>query len=360
MRAKCNFWTPRRRGPSTAACRWNNLVGASSWWETFPVPESPTGLRRVTLVARILLSAVAATPTAWSAPARNEELLLLDNGTIKVGIDRAKGAAITWLSWTAYPKNMVNSADPGRLIQQSYYAGARLERRSEGQSKAWSPWTWNPIQGGGISSWARVNEFKRLDERTLYAETVPKLWDMPDEEAAALMRQWTGFEPGMPDVVAVRCEFVALRTENDRWGPAVLRPQEIPACYFTRNFSTIKSYVGDGQWREETQPPGPPWGKARVPRNAMAVFAPNREGVAVFSPCATQPWNFGPHAGGASDDPAAGPCMHVAPIDRVNLGPKSTYRYRYWLVVGREAQLATRLDELWQKYGSERAELTNP
>lgn len=277
-----------------------------------------------------------------------------------MGIDRTKGAAITWLSWAEYPKNMVNSADPGRLIQQSNYAGHRLDRKADGQSKSWSPWSWNPIQGGGVSSWARVNEFKRRDGHTLYAETVPKLWDMPNEEAAALMRQWTGFEPGMPNVVMVRCEFIARREENDRWGPARLSPQEIPACYFTRNFNTIKSYLGDGRWRDETQPPGPPWGKARPPRNAMALFAPGGPGVAVFSPAATQPWNFGPHAGGSSDDPAAGPCMHVAPIDRDNLGPKSAYRYRYWLVVGTEAQLAARLDALWKKCADERATLTNP
>lgn len=291
---------------------------------------------------------------------RGEDLLTLDNGSTKVGIDRAKGGAITWLSWAAYPKNMVNLADPGRLIQQSYYAGLRLDRKSEGQSKSWSPWSWNPIQGGGVASWARVNVFERRGDQTLYAETVPKLWDMPNEEAAALMRQWTAFETGMPDVVVVRCEFTAQRENGDRWGPAKLSPQEIPACYFTRNFNTMKSYLGGGQWRAETQPPGPPWGKTQPPRHAMAFFAPNGQGVAVFSPASTQPWNFGPHAGGTSDDPMAGPCMHVAPIDRVLLGPKSTYRFRYWLVVGTETQIAARLDALAQKHSGERAELTNP
>ena len=237
------------------------------------------------LLAVGMLSRAAQNPptTTPNIGPRGEDLLLLDNGAVKVGIDRAKGAAITWLSWAAYPQNMVNSADPGRLIQQSYYAGLRLDRKADGQSKAWSPWSWNPIQGGGVSSWARVNEFKRIDDHTLYGETVPKLWDMPNEEAAALMRQWTGFEPDMPNVVVVRCEFVAQRAEGDRWGPAKLSPQEVPACYFTRNFSTVKSYLGDGHWRDETQPPGPPWGKARPPKNAMALFAPGGQGVAVFS-----------------------------------------------------------------------------
>ncbi|MEY4090357.1 MAG: hypothetical protein RJB55_2628, partial [Verrucomicrobiota bacterium] len=52
--------------------------------------------------------------------------------------------------------------------------------------------------------------------------------------------------------------------------------------------------------------------------------------------------------------------MHVAPLDRVPLGPRSTYRYRYWLVVGTEAEIARRLDALWGRYSSERAALSEP
>ena len=289
----------------------------------------------------------------------NAELLFLDNGTVKVGIDRAKGAAITWLSWSNCPKNAVNHADPGRLIQQSYYAGKVLDRTADGQSKSWSPWSWNPIQGGGVSSWARVKVMERLAAGTLYGETVPKLWDMPNEEAAALMLQWTGFEPAMPDVVAVRCALHSQRSPEDRWGPAVPRPQEIPACYFTRSFKLAKTYLGKGQWHTESQPPGPPWGHATPPRKAMACFNAEGQGVAIFSPASAASWNFGPHGGGASDDSAAGPCMHVAPLDRVSLGPQSEYRFRYWLVVGDEAQIANRLDALWAKYAGERARLSD-
>lgn len=286
-----------------------------------------------------------------------DNLAVLDSGGVSVGIDRRKGGAISWLSWSDYPRNAVNHHDPGRLIQQSYYAGKSLDRTAEGQSKSWSPWTWNPIQGGGVGSWARVTELKRLNGPGLYSETIPKLWDMPDEEAQALMRQWTTFEPGMRDVVAVRCEFVSQRELDNRWGAAVPHHQELPACYFTRNFDVVKSYLGKGRWREEVQPEGPPWGKALPPRNAMAVFNSQRQGIAVFSPATSQQWNFGPHGSGSSEDPTAGPCMHVAPIDRASLGPKSVYSYRYWLAVGTEAQLAMRLDSLWQKYSGDRAEV---
>lgn len=312
-----------------------------------------------TKTTHLLCGMLPLVASAQTHPTPVAELLQIDNGTVQIGIDRARGASITWLSWTAYPKNMVNIHDPGRLIQQSYYAGQSLDRQADGQSKSWSPWTWNPIQGGGVSSWARVNEFKQLDG-VLFAETVPKLWDMPDEEAAALMRQWTAFEPGMPNVVVVRCELVSQRAEDDRWQPAQPRHQEIPAFYFTRNFSTVKSYLGDGQWRDESQPPGPPWGRAKPPRKAMAFFEPSGQGIAVFSPASTQIWNFGPHGTGDTDDPLGGPCMHAAPLDRAALAPKSNYRYRYWMVVGTADELAMRLDELWKTYANEKTELVNP
>lgn len=315
-----------------------------------------------TCSALLCLSIAASLPaqnTPNAAPVGDGELLLLKNETVKLGLDRTRGASIAWLSWKGHPGNAVNIADPGRLIQQSYYAGLPLDRTSEGQSRSWSPWTWNPIQGGGVGSWARVTELKRLDDSTLFGETVPKLWDMPDEEAAAVMRQWTAFEPGTSNVVVVRCELLAKRNPNDRWGPASVRPQEVPACYFTRNFDSLKSYLGDGKWREESQPPGPPWGTTHPPLKVMAAFEKGGQGIAVFSPTATEHWNFGPHGGGLSDDPKAGPCIHIAPVSRVMMGPTSTYSYRYWLAMGDAAQLAASLDVLLRKHADEQARLTN-
>ena len=128
-----------------------------------------------------------------------------------------------------------SSAEPSRLkdvYHKSFAIGAAIpspgipqgeiddhdDRRADGQSSSWSLWTWNPIQGGGVASWARVNVMERRDDGTLFGETVPKLWDMPNEEAAALMRQWTGFKPSMPDVVVVKSELICQREHGDRWG----------------------------------------------------------------------------------------------------------------------------------------------
>lgn len=289
--------------------------------------------------------------TAWlvcwgGAAVAADTVERLDNGTVTVGIDTAKGGAITWLSWRGHPGNAVNVYDPGRLIQQSYYAGASLDRRADGQHRAWSPWPWNPIQAGGVGSWARTARFERIGDGELFCETVPKLWDMPDEEADAVIRQWTSLHPRIANVVVLRCEIECRRREGDRWGAAVPRHQELPACYFTRSFGTIKTYRGDGRWEEERIAAGPPWGRVKPPRAVVACFDAAGQGAAVLSPEAGEPWNAGPHGGGASEDPVAGPCVHVAPIATKRLGPTSEFGFRAWLIVGDEREITAAVDEM--------------
>jgi hypothetical protein len=288
------------------------------------------------------------------------ELLCLDNKVVKVGIDRSMGASITWLSWDKHPQNIINIHDPGRLLQQSYYAGKSLDRQAEGQSKAWSPWSWNPIQGGGVNSWARVTRFEMLEGRKLVAETVPKLWDMPNEEAEALMVQSVEFEAGMSDVLLINNRLICKRKPGDRWGPPVPRHQELPACYFTSSFRNIHCYLGKGQWRKVEQPAGPPWGKAEPELKAMACFNDQGQGVALYSPTADKHWNFGPHGKyNANAKDVDGPCVHMAPIGLVKLGPTSTLEFRYWLMVGERAAISARLDALLAKYPKEQLKLTD-
>lgn len=311
---------------------------------------------------RLVIATLLLTVSLDAKPNRPKpDLLQIDNQIVKIGIDRSMGASVTWLSWKNHPENTINIHDPGRLIQQSYYAGNSLDRRKDGQSKSWSPWTWNPIQGGGVMSWARVTKFQKIDDNRLYAETIPKLWDMPDEEAEALMEQSTEFVEGMPNVVEIRNRLICKRSENDKWGKAVPRHQELPACYFTSKFRNVEIYLGNGKWEAVTQAPGPPWRRAQPKLNIMGCFADNGEGIVVFSPAADQHWNFGPHG---KYTPAAKPtdsqCMHLAPIGTVKLGPKSILEYRYWMVIGTKAEIEPHLNVLLQKYKNEKIKLVDP
>lgn len=316
-----------------------------------------TTLSRIEMAALLLLAV-----SLKAEPVRlKPDPLYIDNQVMKIGIDRSMGAAITWLSWKKNPENIINTHDPGRLLQQSYYAGANLDRQVDGQAKSWSPWSWNPIQGGGVKSWARVTKFQKIGDKQLESETIPKLWDMPNEEAEALMEQSTEFVQDMPNAVEVRNRLVCKRAKDDKWGNAVPRHQELPACYFNSKFHNVEIYLGDGKWEEVKQVPGPPWGRAHPKLHIMGCFADNGQGIALFSPAADQHWNFGPHE---KFTPTAKPmdnqCMHMAPIGLVNLGSQTTLEYRYWMVMGSKSEIEPRLDAMLEKYKDEKIKLTEP
>jgi len=69
-------------------------------------------------------------------------------------------------------------------------------------------------------------------------------------------------------------------------------------------------------------------------------------------------WNFGPqHPFTPKATPTDGPCIHLAPIATVALGPKSTLGYRYWMVVGTKDEVTWRIDALLEKYREEKITL---
>jgi len=78
--------------------------------------------------------------------AQNE--IEVDNDTLHLKLDLTRGGAINYISKSGSTRSIVNIADEGRYIQQSYYAGKTLNRIADGQNPAWSPWSWNPIQVG--------------------------------------------------------------------------------------------------------------------------------------------------------------------------------------------------------------------
>lgn len=88
--------------------------------------------------------------------------LVADNGTLTVKFDLTRGGAISWISLSGSKRSLVNIADEGRYIQQSYYAGKSLDRKADGQSPAWSPWPWNPIQvGDAFRNRTKILDFKQ-------------------------------------------------------------------------------------------------------------------------------------------------------------------------------------------------------
>ena len=96
----------------------------------------------------------------------------LDNGQIRIGVNKSRGACIGFFGDSKTKRNVLNHYDHGRFIQQSYY-GDR-----DGSNWNGKPWRYNPIQGGSwLGKDARVLEFRtHQDNANLYAKVEPRHW----------------------------------------------------------------------------------------------------------------------------------------------------------------------------------------
>jgi hypothetical protein len=257
----------------------------------------------------------------------------LDNGLVRVGVSRAYGGAITWLS-TNGGNNLVNNADKGRQIQQSYYAGA--SRTATNQCPAWSPWTWNPIMVGDCAgNPSPVLALTNLGGR-LCMKAQPLLWDRSNVLSQSFIELWIGFHPTLSNVVVVDNLFTCFRDASDEWGGPVSRHQEVPACYFVACLNTIKSYTGNAPWQNgalATVPNVFMWTNFVPTEQWAACVDPSQFGVGIYTPGCTS-MNAGKFGAGVTCKTFDGSTMHMAPLITRAFDRTSVYRYRCFLAVG--------------------------
>ena len=287
----------------------------------------------------------------------------LDNGRVRLGIDLERGGTICFLSTgsEAERDNMVNVHDLGRYIQQSYYAGTPVDRKQEGQHPNFSPWTWNPIQAGGIGCVAKpphsnarseILEFTET-KNAMYIKCVPRLWDMPGEAAECVFEQWMWLEG---DAVRVSNKVTIARTDTI-WKEGVVRDQELPAVYPIARLRHCYTYVGDAPWtggaavkmpdhpeayKKElppTDPNGFPWNRFKPTEPWAACVNPETGvGFGVYSPRADATWlcGFVNHLKRQNnrDDSLANSTSYIAPLAKVALNKDSVFGYEYYLIPG--------------------------
>lgn len=319
-------------------------------WHSPADPETPRGFFRMRINSPLEMH----DPLDGGSPVveiGGTETAYLDNGVLRMGTPTTQGGSINYLAPSG-GANLVNWHDPGRLIQQSYYAGLRLTRT--GQSPSWSPWTWNPIQGGDASGKkSQVIEMTRFDSGIgFFTRTIPLLWDMTTgEKAKAWIDQWNQFEPDMPDVIRVTCRFTCFRDPADIWDGPLSRHQELPAVYLIRSLSKVVTYQSANPWTNDavgvsTITPGPPWIQHFPTENWVAMVNPATDvGVGVYSPFGNLFWWVGA-TGSPPGGPTSSQTMHMAPIRSLALGHDSILAYRYWLIHGDLETIRERIYQL--------------
>lgn len=274
------------------------------------------------------------TLTNESAP----QFLEIKNKKLQVKLDLTRGGAIAYISKANENRNLVNIHDEGRYIQQSYYAGNRLDRQSEGQSPNWSPWTWNPIQVGDAFLNRAEILVSNVDKNTTYTKCIPMLWDMNNKPAEAIMEQWTELEG---NVIKVKNKITCQRTD-DSYGEGIARSQELPAVYPISTLSELYTYIGEEPFtnapltklKVELLQDGF-WGRyqnGQIKESWMAFVDENKWGMAVYSP-STQNFLAG-MAGQPGGEATSNSTSYIAPVKKVALYKNSVYEYEYYIIIG--------------------------
>ena len=278
-------------------------------------------------------------------------MAVLNNGYICLKQDMERGGSISYLSRSNEDRSVVNIFDEGRLIQQSYYAGHVINRQNDGQSPSWSPWSWNPIQGGNYAGKkSRVIEGK-LTKTSLYVKCAPMQWDMNNHEADAIMEQWTELEG---NVVHVRNRFTINSIPEVYKGPGE-HDQEIPAVYPISALSNLYTYTGDQPFTNEAvakldlvQLTNGAWGRySNITEKWMAFVDNTSWGLAVYSPEATH-FNAG-IAGGTGGEAMSAETCHVAPLFRKTLKAGDVLEYEYYLILDRLDSIRSTIYKLKNK-----------
>ena len=97
----------------------------------------------MTVLLRAAMSLLLLTGAVCAQEAAPDDLELLDNGVLRVGLSRAHGGAIAYLSLAGEDDNLINVRALGRYVQQSYYSGPKPflpdgARMHDG----WPGWGW--------------------------------------------------------------------------------------------------------------------------------------------------------------------------------------------------------------------------
>ena len=277
-----------------------------------------------------------ATVAATNASQLKTEEFGLTNGKIHIMQDLTRGGAICFISKANDPRNIVNISDEGRYIQQSYYAGKKMNRQTEGQSKDWSPWSWNPIQVGDYARNRAVVLSSEKTNNSLYVKCTPMLWDMNNKPAEAIMEQWTSLEG---NVIKVRNKLTCLRTDT-LYGEGAMNNQEIPAVYPISALNNLYSYFGSVPFTNASMDHPEVvdlgsgfWGRYKtVSEKWMAFVDDNNWGMGVYSPSATS--FLAGKAGKVGGESNSTSTSYIAPLRKEKLMKNSVTEFEYYLIIG--------------------------
>lgn len=283
--------------------------------------------------AWIVLAAVA---YGEQNPALAANQKFLENGKIKIGVDLSSGGSIFWFSELPEDRNLMNHADRGRFIQQSYYG------KKDGSMWAKKPWRWNPVQGGDYKGKpAKLLESKETTG-TLYVRSVPVNWAGGEDIEDCRMEEW----------ITLADQVAKIRFRFTYRGKDVHPPthQELPAVFLDYALTDLVHYKGTEPWTGKpvtTDQPGWPNESRKPTENWAGFVGPDGRGVGVLFPGTDRITTYR-HPGPAG--PTGGGCSYFAPIRTMSITPGLVFEYEVYLTIGSAAEMRARFQPIALNY----------
>ena len=269
----------------------------------------------------------------------------IKNDRFELGVDMSWGGAICHVADLTCPiqglENLVNKADEGRLIQQSYYGTSAIPGVYEPGEFNNSKWNYNPVQGGDKYG----NDSRIIDvvatENSIYIKAQPQDWSLNGAITPSYMENTYVLHD---DYIEVKNRFV----DFSGWTHPVTT-QEIPAFYTVSYLDSFVWYNGTDSWTNDTLSYrgdlnfwGDPLyrGDCTFPMRQSNdetwcawINSENNYGLGVYVPNADI-FLAGRVSYNGTMNPDHGPCGYVAPLKKLKLVSYEALEYSYLLTTG--------------------------
>jgi len=170
----------------------------------------------------------------------------IDNGVIRVGIDKDWGGAIReiWYNDT----NIINNYDSGRLAGISVYDGRVRDNYNE--SNNYEDWGWNPVPS---DKYGHINrpQIISFHNNTLYVKSLNLQWNPDDKDGGPqdavpsdlLVETWITLFSDSPHLIQLFYKVTHVGTDYH-----LGQNQEFPYTYVNRGFDRVVFYNGSRPW----------------------------------------------------------------------------------------------------------------
>jgi hypothetical protein len=284
-------------------------------------------------LATAILACLFIASSLSAKPKTDKDWAYLDNGTIRIGVDKSRGSAIGFFALTADKRNLLNHHDEGRFIQQSYYGDA------DGSKWGKKDWRYNPVQGGSYKGEdAKTLEFWQKNNE-LFAKVEPLHWANAKTCPEAIMKQSITLD-GAVAKIRMQMHYTGPSQKAGRHQemPAMFVDYLLPHLMFEKDGKLVKHSPAD--LGKNLKPEG-----ISYSTEWLAFVDDKNFGIGIHTPGTKDAVTYR-HKGNGSTGPEGSACSYVAPIRTIKLETGTTIDYEFFLTIGTLEEIRARFDNL--------------